>query len=144
MDETMDPKSPAEDAARRLLRADPSRLAIADVRELQALLEGCVEALGLIRAQTWQLLNALKVPHDTPFAEILRQARALRAERPTASQRVTIHEVIHEALQRYEAAPPSGKIVAVLRYGIATGVAVERGDVEVEGLRQGDDSTPPG
>lgn len=188
--EKMDAAAP--DHARRLLKDDPSTFTPADVRELQAITEGCVEALGMIRAQTWRLLNALRIPHDTPFVEILKRARELQSsisDRPTevlASELVkrgwetfdftpdeggkdrqaivgppygerdqhmqrmktvrqmTIEQVIDGAVQRHHAAADGAKITAVLTFGIATGVAVERGDVQIEGLRQGDDSTPTG
>jgi hypothetical protein len=188
MADKMDAAAPEH--ARRLLKDDPSTFTPADVRELQALTEGCVEALGLIRAQTWQLLNALKIPHDTPFVEILKRARAGSiADRPTEKlaaelvkrgwetfsftpdeggkdrqaivgppygerdqhedrvksvRQMSIGDVVTQAMRRFEAAAPDAKIMAVLTYGIATGVAVERGDVRVEDLRQDDDSTSSG
>jgi hypothetical protein len=190
MADKMDAAAPEH--ARRLLKDDPSTFTPADVRELQALTEGCVEALGLIRAQTWQLLNALKLPHDTPFVEILKRTRALHgsiADRPTEKlaeelvkrgwepfsftpddggderqaivgpphgqrdrhedrvksvRQMSIDAVVTQAVRRFEAAAPDAKIMAVLTYGIATGVAVERGDVRIEDLRQDDDSTSSG
>lgn len=190
MADKMDAAAPEH--ARRLLKDDPSTLTPADVRELQAMAEGCVQALGLIRAQTWRLLNALKVPHDTAFVDILKRAQELQGsigERSTELlvgelmkrgwesysftandgsldrqglvgppygqrdehekrtknvRRMTISDLVTESVRRFEDAPPSSKIVSVLRFGIATGVAVERGDVEIEDFRQGDDSTSKG
>lgn len=141
----------APEHARRLLKDDPSTLTPADVRELQAMAEGCVQALGLIRAQTWRLLNALKVDHDTAFDEILKRAAMLveRAE-PEVLQRYTPRQLTQEANDRFVEASRGGTgsgslvagIDAVLRFGIAVGVAVERGQAQMQ--HEEDDSTSKG
>ena len=139
-----------EDRIRELLNNEADTLGFDDVRELQDLARGMVEALGLVRAETWQILDALFIGHDTPFDDVLDQCRKLAragsvkgAELEKPVEELDVRQLHDRAYRRFVEASKldtrdanldraiKAGIAEVLRFGVATGTAVERGQVRV-------------
>jgi hypothetical protein len=147
-------EDPPVEPEQQLWEVDAASMSTSDVRELQGLVGSAVEALGLIRAQTWQFLDALDIPHDTSFVEVLRRVRTMRPTEPAGDVKtMAVRQMTETAFSRFieafrqshgdQLAKLAAGSGAVLRYGIATGVAVERGHVVLRDEVEGDPTGEP-